>query len=254
MLHIAQVSDLHISETDKPYYDVDVRQNFLAVLANIKTQSPDLMVLSGDLAAEAGERGAYLWLHDVLADLPFPYYLMMGNHDCLTTLSHVFPDYQQHIQQDKLYYRVDFPYKNQSLPLLFMDSGANQLSTIQLDWLQRQNQHLQQQNQQGLLFIHHPPCLAGARFMDGQYPLTNWQQSWAVLKTLPALQHIFCGHYHTEKTLCFDNKMVYLTPSTMVQIDTHRVDFAVDHHYAGWRWINWDGQQLHSHCKYIFQQ
>jgi len=249
MLRIAQVSDLHITETEGLHHDIDVRQHFLAVLTAIKRQDPDLLILSGDLAAVDGEPGAYAWLRQQLSGLTFPYQIMMGNHDRLAELTNVFIEHQQYIHHDSLYYRLDYPHANQPLSLLFIDSSPQHLSQPQLDWLQQQDETLDN----ALLFIHHPPYLAKSRFMDEKHRLINWQQSWSLLKSLSSIKHIFCGHYHTEKTMCIDDKMLYLTPSSMLQIDTRTTEFAVNHAHPGWRWIEWDGQQLYSHCEYILE-
>jgi len=244
MLRIAQISDLHIAATSEPHYKLDVRAHLRAVIKAIQAKKPDILIISGDLAALEGEIEAYYWLNSIFKQFDCPVHFMMGNHDRLANFNQAFNlDHYSHNQQ--LYYRIDYPQTS----LLFLDSAPAMLSDEQLTWLQNQDQNLKN----GLLFVHHPPLLCGSVFMDSQHCLKNHQQSWAVIHQLKHIQHIFSGHYHTERTVCLDNKTLHLTPSTMLQIDTEYPTFKQQHTHPGWRWIEYDGQRLQTWCDYIFK-
>ncbi len=244
MLRIAQISDLHIAATDAAHYNLDVRAHLRAVVTAILAQQPDVLVVSGDLAAIAGEPEAYVWLDEIFQEFTCPVHIMMGNHDRLAAFNSAFK-LDNNIQNQQLYYRIDYP----ETTLLFLDSAPANLSGEQLDWLQAQDQMLED----ALLFVHHPPLLCGSVFMDDKHKLKNHEESWEVIRKLKHIQHIFSGHYHTERTLCVDNKSLHLTPSTMLQIDTKHPTFKQQHAFPGWRWIEYDGQRLQTWCDYIFE-
>lgn len=60
---------------------VDVRESFLWALEKVSRSSFELLVVSGDLAAEKEESHAYPWIAEQLATLPIPLMVMSGNHD-----------------------------------------------------------------------------------------------------------------------------------------------------------------------------
>lgn len=165
-LIIAQVTDTHIAPTEAPYRDIDVRQQFLDVVQVLAQESLDLLVLSGDLAAHAGETEAYLWIKQALEILPYPYVIMAGNHDHVERLSTIFELPQTDILAGSLCFSRTIGHRQ----LFFLDSAPNTVSMAQLQWLQAQ---LNTASAQVLLFIHHPPWLCGCQFMDHYYPLQN---------------------------------------------------------------------------------
>lgn len=71
-LKIAQMSDLHLSADAGPYRDILVREQFVRTLEQALKAQPDMLVLSGDLAAHHGEIGAYQFLQDCLDPLDIP--------------------------------------------------------------------------------------------------------------------------------------------------------------------------------------
>jgi Icc protein len=102
-----------------------------------------------------------------------------------------------------------------------------------------------------LLFVHHPPLLCGCQFMDSHYPLQNREEVWTQLQCLPAIEHIFCGHYHTDTTVVRDGKQIHVTPSTMMQIDRDTPTFAIAHTRPGWRIIEWSTRKVHTYVEYL---
>lgn len=243
-LMMAQVSDMHIGPTDTPYRGISSRQQLVAVLQILAKKPLDLLILSGDLAADTGEIESYRWLQQVLNDFPWPYLLMAGNHDHLGRLTEVFNLPSNDIVANQLCFSRTLDGKR----LLFLDSSSYRVPTSQLDWLRQQ---LAEETEEVLLFIHHPPLLCGCRFMDEQYYLKNYEEVWSVLQTLPPIKHIFCGHYHTDKKIIEEDKTVYLTPATVFQIDTQAAEFMIQHTHPGWRIIEWNGKQLRTYVEYL---
>jgi Icc protein len=244
-LIIAQVTDMHIGATDNPYRGIPVRQQFVDVLQEVAKRPLDLLVLSGDLAAVAGEPEAYAWIRQVLATFPYPYVIMAGNHDHLGRMLKTFEVPASDVVEEMLCFSRTIKGRQ----LLFLDSSSYQLPPQQLDWLRAQLTTGGQK--EVLLFIHHPPLLCDCRFMDERYPLQNIDEVWPVLVQLSQIKHIFCGHYHTEKTVVKAGKSVHLTPSTIFQIDTQSPYFVMKHTRPGWRMIEWQGSRVRTYVEYL---
>ncbi len=241
-LVIAQITDMHIGSSDSLYRGIKVRQKFLNVLQALAKKKLDLLVLTGDLSALEGEPEAYAWMSQVLAEFPYPYIVMPGNHDHVVRMSRAFKLPDGEISQGMLYFNRTISGKR----LLFLDSSPSYITRRQLEWLSAQ---LADYKKQVLLFIHHPPLFCDCQFMDARHSLRNIEEVWQVLEQLPQVKHVFCGHYHTEKTVIKNNKNIYLTPSTIFQIDTNTPHFAVEHTTPGWRIIKW-GEEIQTYVEY----
>lgn len=244
-IRLAQLSDVHITAEPGERHGIDSRANFLRALRQLQAEEADLdlLVLSGDLAALDGESGAYAWLAEQLAACGLPYVVMTGNHDRLERMQRIFAIPETDLQAGYLCYERHI----KGLPLLFLDTADYYLASAQLDWLRAK---VMADTKQKLLFIHHPPLLCDCLFMDSKHSLRNIAEAWPAIAALPFVQHIFCGHYHTERTLYRDGKNLYLTPSTQMQIGTKSEKFSFDSRHPGWRVIEWDGENLHTYVRY----
>jgi Icc protein len=87
--------------------------------------------------------------------------------------------------------------------------------------------------------------------MDKTYSLSNHRELWAVLKSIPRLPYIFCGHYHTEKVIIRDKRTVFIAPSAFMQIDPAAPGFKILSKRPGWRLIDWDGRKLQTSVIYL---
>ncbi len=86
-LKFAVVSDLHIAlphtiwDTPNRFHLVEVSiPAFEQILDRLVADRPDFLLLPGDLV-QHGERENHEWLANRLAQLPFPTYVVPGNHD-----------------------------------------------------------------------------------------------------------------------------------------------------------------------------
>ncbi|MGC1305854.1 MAG: metallophosphoesterase [Phormidesmis sp.] len=86
----AIVSDLHIAlphtiwEAPNRFHLVEVSiPAFEQILAQLVQDRPDFLLLPGDLV-QHGERENHQWMADKLAQLPFPTYVVPGNHDVVS--------------------------------------------------------------------------------------------------------------------------------------------------------------------------
>lgn len=243
-LTIAQVTDMHIGPSDVSYRGINPRQQFLNVLQALEPKNLDVLVLSGDLAANEGEPEAYVWIKQTLATFHCPYIVMAGNHDHAIRMKRTFELSDNDIANNMLYFSRSIKGRR----LLFLDSSPYRVSKHQLEWLETQ---LIESNEPALLFIHHPPLKCECPFMDEHHPLQNSGEVWKVLERFSHISNIFCGHYHTEKTVIKDGKLIYLTPSTIFQIDAEKPEFAIAHTKPGWRIIKWKGTKVSTQVEYL---
>ncbi|MEY3219462.1 MAG: hypothetical protein RIT27_819 [Pseudomonadota bacterium] len=242
-IRIAQLTDLHLGETEVDVYDSPVRTQFLAAFNILKEQPLDALILTGDIAAVSGEIPAYLWLKKQLKTIKCPIYFCAGNHDIPQNMQTTFDLNPDHFHEEGYYFKAYI----QGHLCLFLDSSSYSLPAKQLAWLQQQDD---ESKEEILLFIHHPPLYCGCNFIDEKYPLKNIPETWEVIRKLKRVNYIFCGHYHTERTIIKEGKTVFLTPSTMLQFDCQVSHFKGLHKNPGWRIIEWNGDTLKTSVDY----
>ena len=90
---IAQITDLHLG-FDPINPDEFNRCRLDAVLAALRDLSPrpDLMLVTGDIANDGDDAQSYARYAEAIADLPFPVWPLMGNHDSRAPFLKQFPE------------------------------------------------------------------------------------------------------------------------------------------------------------------
>ncbi|MBR2094706.1 MAG: metallophosphoesterase [Fibrobacter sp.] len=238
VLKIGQISDPHIGETECLVQGIDVRKNFLAAYNSESMRDLDLLVLSGDLANEDAEPGAYSFIANLLKESKVPVCVIPGNHDDVEVMGKFF-DLEGRVCDGKCYYRYDIGGRS----IFFLDSADGTVSDKQLSWLESEAAKVEGEI---ILFLHHPPCYCGHKFMDMKYSMKNIHEVQAALARIKNLKHIFTGHYHFEKQVEIGNQIVYVTPSTQMQIDPNQSVFCLSSAAPGWRVIEWGENFLES--------
>jgi Icc protein len=242
-MRIVQLTDLHIGLEGEDTYGVDVRENFQKIKAAISALQPDHIVVSGDLCYRDGQQSIYTWVKAQLDDLGLPYDVISGNHDDPVMLANTF-GLQADLHDGQVYYAKELGGK----PVLFLDTTTGIVSTTQLEWLKAQ---LAANPTDIIIFMHHPPLLAGVPFMDNKYALKNRDEVLEVLFAHPHQISVFTGHYHVEKYVQQKNVAVFITPSCFFQLDQTEEDFKVDHYQIGFREITLNGTKLMHTVKYL---
>lgn len=242
-MNIIQLTDLHIGQESDDTHGVDVRQNFLKILKEVKHRAPDFLVLTGDLCLNDGDVAIYLWMKKHLDNLDIPYEVIAGNHDDSTLLAQTF-EKTIHLHSNELFFKKQIG--NQAC--LFLDSGKGELSSNQLLWL---GKALRELRQDVVVFMHHPPVRGGVVFMEKKYAMRGREQLQSILCNYDYAVTVFCGHYHVEKTICQQNLTVHITPSTYVQIDDKAEEFTVDHHRIALREITFQKYAVMSSVRYF---
>ncbi|GAB3644256.1 metallophosphoesterase family protein [Spirosoma arcticum] len=243
-MRIAFITDLHIgAEGEKPM-GVDVRQNFLQALGYLEYIRPNCLVVGGDICYSAGDPAIYTWVKELLNALPFPHYVISGNHDDSAMLAEIF-NKTHDLTGAELYYALPL----EGHPALFLDSSKGTLSKAQWTWLREYLLALRDNNL--LLFMHHPPLPADVEFMDTQYPFRQSEEFLELVRDLPCHLTVVCGHYHVDKVVQRGNLLALLTPSTFYQLKHDTPGFAVDHYRIGIREINLTSHGTTSTVHYV---
>ena len=240
---IAQISDLHISLADEFPYDIDVRQNLINALNIIVEKGAEQIIITGDLAYTYPDPIIYSWIRATLDDTQIPYLLIPGNHDDADMLAQIFG--VEHLLKDGwLYYRNDLA----GTPCLFLDSSIGLIEEKQLKWLKK---NLRGRRKHTLIFVHHPILDSGVHYMEYQHKLKLPQKIIKILEKHKKTVHIFCGHYHVERSVHYKNIHMHITPSCFFQLQADQPTFAIDHCDIGLRWIDLTKGHLTHYIEYI---
>jgi 3',5'-cyclic-AMP phosphodiesterase len=223
-LRIAQISDLHIKPRGQLAYGrVDTAkalENCVAAL-NAFRPAPDFVVISGDLA-DTPVAEEYDYLLELLAPLKLPFAGIPGNHDGRELMRAAFPN--------AAYASLSGPL-NQAiavgeLDLLLLDSSVphephGELEAPTLQWLDTTLRS--SVDRPALLFLHHPPFIAGIWHMDRQN-LNNAAELAAIIKRHPRVQLVAAGHVHRAALAMFAG-----VPCTICPAPNHAVDLDLGH-------------------------
>lgn len=242
-MKIIQITDLHVDEEGGYPFDIDVRKNLLRILTYIKKQKPDHLVVSGDLCYRDPKPEIMQWVKEVLDYSGLDYSVIAGNHDDSEMMAEIFQ--MKHLLDGKELY---FAKRIGKETVLFLDTAKGALSVKQSNWVKRQLKNI---DSDVLVFMHHPPVMAGVAFMDNRYPMQYTEKVQHLFFEHSANVHVFCGHYHVEKNICLKNMTVQITPSCFFQIDQQSLEFKVDHHRIAFREIVMDGQAMLSTVRYF---
>ncbi|QJD77088.1 metallophosphoesterase [Spirosoma rhododendri] len=243
-MRIAFITDLHIDTDTEHTQGVDVRQNFLDVLARVSDLKPHCLVLGGDLCNRAGDATIYDWIRAETRKLPWPTYVIPGNHDDTGLMAKAFGR-EADLHDGELYYAVAL----EGFPALFLDSSKATFSAQQWTWLRDYLKLLRDKNL--LVFMHHPPVPADMRSMDRLGRFGPSEEFLDLIKDLPCHVTVVCGHYHTDKVVQRGNLLVMLTPSTYVQLRPDTPDFVVSGHQVGFRELNVNFHTITSTVHYL---
>lgn len=236
-----QFTDIHIGREGEMPRDVDVRANLHKVLAAIQKESPDQVVLTGDLSFMEGDRDIYRWIRDRLEEYGVEPWIISGNHDSPPLLADVF---DLPLRGQEIYYTLEW----EGTPVLFLDTTPGTMTETQYNWLEEQ---CRQAQKDVIIFMHHPPFYCGVPHMDDNYAFEQATRFKEVVGALPGSAEIFCGHYHVERTVKANNMHVHITPSCFFQIRWDMEEFGVDHYRPAYRRIHVENGQLRHEVVYV---
>lgn len=218
-LRIAQISDLHIKPPGTlAYKRVDTARALERCVAalNAFEPEPDFVVISGDLAdTPAAEE--YDYLKRLLEPLKWRFAGIPGNHDSRELMRSAFPNAPYAFASGALNQKIEVG----SLDLLLLDSsvpgkphGLLEASTLQ--WLEAELAG--SEDRPALLFLHHPPFIAGIWHMDRQN-LHNAEELAAIVRRHKRVRIVATGHIHRAALTMFAG-----VPCTICPAPNHAVD------------------------------
>lgn len=194
-MKIIQLTDTHLMPSGVAVNAVDPEKQLRAAAADIleKHADADLLVMTGDLC-NYGDPEAYQILLDILAPMPFPVRLMLGNHDDRPNFIAAFPDHPR----DEAGYIQSF-LDTEFGRLVFLDSHAQGVigGLYGEDRMAFLDHALAGAGDLPVtIFIHHPPMDCGIAHFDA----IGMHDDGAVMKRLCAhpagIRHVVFGHIH----------------------------------------------------------
>ncbi|MFO7869160.1 MAG: metallophosphoesterase [Bacteroidales bacterium] len=239
-MNIIQISDLHIPEEHEFTHNISIRENFNTLLSHIAAYTYDMIVITGDLAYSTGSESIYSYIYSYLKNISAKTCIIAGNHDdkklLYNTFTYAIPD-------KKLYYSLT---KNNH-SFIFLDTSQGYIDKQQLLWLKQTLQTLQNV----IIFMHHPPIKSNVEYMDTKYPLQHTAELHKILYAHPYTINVYCGHYHTGKSITSQNLSIHICPSIFYQIDTQSSHFNIEHTNIGFRYITLSNDQPKSEIIWI---
>jgi 3',5'-cyclic-AMP phosphodiesterase len=222
-IRIAQISDLHIKPPGALAYGrVDTAralEHCVAALNEFRPV-PDFVVISGDLA-DTPESQEYEHLKRLLAPLKLPFAGIPGNHDSRDMMRAAFPQSAYAFSSGPLNQKVEVG----GLDLLLLDSSVagkphGELDAATLQWLDATL--ASRADRPALLFLHHPPFVAGIWHMDRQN-LLNADHLAPIIARHPRVRLIAAGHVHRTALTMFAG-----VPTTICPAPNHAVDLDLE--------------------------
>jgi Icc protein len=223
-IRIAQISDLHIKPAGALAYGrVDTAKALERCVATLNEfePAPDFVVISGDLADTPAVE-EYAHLKRLLAPLKLPFASIPGNHDSRDMMRAAFPDAAYAFSSGPLNQKVEAG----GLDLVLLDSSVagkphGELDAATLQWLD--TTLASRADRPALLFVHHPPFVAGIWHMDRQN-LVNAGEFAPIVRRHPRVRLIATGHVHRAVLTTFAG-----VPATICPAPNHAVDLDLAH-------------------------
>jgi Icc protein len=244
-MRIIQLTDIHLGFDGEYTRGVDSRKNFLDIIQAISAQHPDLLVITGDICYKAPFQEIYDWVEEILVELPFDVRIIGGNHDDIGMIPMRFLPIKGD-DHDERYFDLHLPLYRTNV--MFLDTHSAVMSETQLSFLRKK---LQSADKRVVIFMHHPPVLAGVGYMDINHAFRSREKFAEVLREVGVKPIIFTGHYHVEKTIVTEEAIVHITPSTFFQIKQDQPEFAVDHHNIAYRLIDLSIKSMMHRVEYL---
>lgn len=204
MLILAQVSDLHADRSER------TRRRVAAVtdLLTRMRERLDAVILSGDFA-DHGREDEYEEVLPLFGLHPHTVFCP-GNHDDRGELRRLLGLSGEPL--DAINTCVDLP----GLRIVACDTSIpgeveGCLDASTLTWL-REEAHEAPDGARILIVIHHTPIAIGSPFLD-PIGLKNAGDLARILKDVPQIVGVVCGHAHTAATSTFAGRPVIVAPS-----------------------------------------
>lgn len=188
------LSDLHLVTPGASLHGLDPQDRLRRCVAHIKAAHSDaaFVVLTGDLTHN-GEPAGYEAGRAILAELPMPLHVTIGNHDSRDAFRAAFP----HVPVSENGF-VQEAFDTPEGRFIVLDThepgrAEGRLCDQRLAWLEHA---IRDSSGPVFLCLHHPPFRVGLGRMD-RIRLLDGDPLLAVLRLHPGrVRHLFVGHLH----------------------------------------------------------
>lgn len=212
-MRLVQISDIHMTAApaaDPAAYDAEAALR--AVLAKAESLSPDILLLTGDLA-DNGLPEEYARLKTVLADVKTPMAAIPGNHDARQPFLDALTGSGVAIGPGPhLYHTLEAgPVRIIGLDTLAPHGGAaGVLGEVQLAWLR--DQLAVQDPRPVFIILHHPPFWLSLPHVDWSQCADGADLGALVLANRRVLG-VSCGHVHRTAQIGWAGTIGNVCPS-----------------------------------------
>ncbi|WP_084355767.1 phosphodiesterase [Novosphingobium lentum] len=250
---IAQITDIHLGfEPETPgEFNRQRLDRTIATICALDPQ-PKMLLATGDLI-DRGDKGSYERLKEAFADVPFPVYMALGNHDERANFSEVFPEYN--FIDGFLQYEIDTgPLRILVLDTLEEGRHGGAYCEVRTAWLKARLD--EQPDRKTLIVQHHPPIEVGIPWMNTD-PAEPWVHRLAgCLRDRKNVIGLVCGHIHRAVATHWEDLVVATCPSTAPQValDLRPIDADVPDQRQliiadppGYALHWWNGRELITH-------
>ena len=234
-LKFVVMSDLHLMPEGELSMTLDtgarLEQAIDAVVA--RYADADFCVLAGDLA-DLGQAAAYERLKTIIARLPIPVHITLGNHDNRPAFLEVFGQGFAAAETGK----VDKVIDSKGYRIILLDSSEpgrvdGVLEAVQLDWLRARL--AEALDRPVIVVLHHNANALHIRSDD--ISILEPAAFIAALKTHPDIRQVIAGHVHVTSTASWHGMNF-----TTLAGGHYSVSFNVDQPEAPIRRIDGPGQ------------
>ena len=208
---------------------LDVEERWLRVLQHARDYAPDAFFLTGDFCAHEPAAHVYRRMAGHLRELKVPVFLTPGNHDDRTFMRNYFPLDGE--GNESIYGIAEL----KGHIFLFLDTLDGSLNNEQEDWLEAKLREYPGAH----IVKHHPPFPLGIPFMDRKYPLRHNERLLELLRSTPGNTQVFCGHYHSGRSVRTDYCTVHLCPPTSFFINPTAEEFTRDELPPAYQQLEW---------------
>jgi 3',5'-cyclic AMP phosphodiesterase CpdA len=249
---IAHLSDPHLCPRGQLYQTVlDTTQRFAEALAQAASFSPDLLILSGDVA-EHGDPESYAVACDFLATLPCPVLVIPGNHDDresfraglsgLSTLVGLTTSGPLHAVAEGSVRVIGFD-------VTVFGDHHGLVTPAHAAWLEQTLSAIP--DKPTLIMTHQPPFATGIGYVDefrcfGEGLLTD------VVSRHPQVISLLAGHVHRFTLTSFAGRPALTAPATATSLALRLTPGAEPASFtepAAFLLHHWDGSQLTTHLQ-----
>lgn len=228
MTKIIQITDPHLGpNADFRLAGIQTISSFDAVLAEAASLSPDLLLVTGDIAAHP-ETSAYRYFFGAIEESGIPMIWLPGNHDVISVVESA---------ENAVPYIKTHDVGNWRLILLdsvLPDTPNGQLGDEELDRFKKLLEETEQDHI--MVCLHHHPVPIGCRWLDEQQ-VSDSDRFLQIVESDNRIRNVVWGHIHQEFEQQRGEVLFTSAPSTCIQFKVGSENFALTEELPGYRII-----------------